>query len=589
MNIIEYQNFGLKFKNNEKYSIKDINFALKDDEILGIIGKSGSGKTISAMALLGLLNNEDIDKQEGKILYKNLDITKLKEEQLRHIRGSEIAAIYQDSLTALNPVYTIGQQLIEAIIIHKKISKKQAKSIVLKMLIKVGLDGENFINKYPNEISGGQRQRVLIAMALLMEPKIIVADEPTTALDVIIQAQILDLLKQIKDEFKISIIIITHDLGVISETCDRVIVMDEGRIVECADTFKIFNNPNSTITKEFLRLLNSKNLQKNNYKKLNKKNILNVSNLNKSFILERSFLGRIKRQFKALDNISFNLEQNDIFAIVGESGSGKSTLAKTIMGLNKKDGGSIKFLNQDIYELKRFEKVKAIQMIFQDPYSSLDPSMKIETILKEGIKEHKKISNEDIDKEIKQLLKLCDLDNETLNKYPKEFSGGQRQRIAIVRALTLDPSIIIADEPMSALDMSTKFKMMDLMMKIRKEKGISYIFISHDFSLVKYIASKIAVMYAGEIVEIFENNDSDIYGGHPYTKMLIDSIPSNHPALRKKTGFFTDINNKTNTFNACKFSNKCKFRKDICDTKNPKLTEIEKGHLIACHYPLIFK
>lgn len=584
MNIVEYKNFSLSFKDDksEIEAVKSVSFKLKKGEILGVVGSSGSGKTVTAMSLMGLVSKENIKFQSGEILYNGLDITKLSEKQIMHIRGNKIAAIYQDPLSALNPLYTVGTQITEGIHIHEKVSKKDAKKRAIKMLEKVGINyADKVFDAYPNELSGGQRQRVIIAMALVLNPDVLIADEITTALDVTVQAQILNLLLEIREEFSMSIIVITHDFGVVAQVCDRALVMNDGKVVEEGNVFDIFDNPKSEHTKELLSFIlaeNTKHVDTNNNEV-----ILKVTNLKKSFPYEKSIFKRSSKQIHAVDNVSFELKKGETLAIVGESGSGKSTLAKSIIGLHKINSGKIESFGKDLKTLSHKEKAKFIQMVFQDPYSSLNPTMKIRDILSEGMLCHDILPKDKIEEEIKRLLIICGLKDDILDRYAREFSGGQRQRIALARAISLNSNIVIADEAVSALDSATKIQIVELMLKLQKEIGMSYIFISHDLGIVKYIASRVAVMYLGEFVEIGDINEIYNNPRHPYTKLLLDSVAISHPRFREKTKALNDEINIDISVQGCKFSKRCPYAKDICFEKVPELRTNFKNHSVACH------
>lgn len=526
MNIVEYKNLSISFYNekNKVEAVKNVSFNLRKGEVLGIVGESGSGKTVTAMSLVGLINNQQGKIEKGQIFFDGVDITAFSEKQLELIRGSKIAIIPQDPLASLNPVYTIGHQIIEGMLFHSKISKKEAKKEAIKMLERVGIENaEKVFDFYPNQLSGGMRQRCVIAIALCLKPEVLIADECTTALDVTVQAQIIKLLKEIKDEFNISIIVISHDFGVIAELCDYVVVMKNGEVVEQDDIFTLFNEAKHPYTRELLEIRNIKSEYIKNSN--NNEVILELKNINKRFPIKKNFFGQVKESFVAADDISFTLKKGETLAIVGESGSGKSTIANIIIGLLKSDSGQI---IKDINDKKNF-----IQMIFQDPYSSLDPSMKIRDIIGEAMLYHKIISKDNLEDEIERLLLICGLDKQIIDRYPHEFSGGQRQRIAIARALSLNPSIIIADEAVSSLDLSMQKRIIKLLVDIQKEKKISYIFISHDLELVKEIATRVVVMYKGKIVE--SGLIKDVYENpkNQYTKSLLESIPIKHPKDRK--------------------------------------------------------
>ncbi|MGL4848786.1 MAG: dipeptide ABC transporter ATP-binding protein, partial [Clostridium sp.] len=514
MNIIEYKNFSLSFK--DKKVVDNVSFEVEEGKVIGILGESGSGKTVTAMSLVNLILEEK--KAEGEILFLGENLLNVKEEEMEKIRGEEIGCIYQDPLSSLNPVYTIENQMIEGLIKDGKINKIEAKKRALELLKKVGInDAEKVIKSYPHELSGGMRQRVLIGMAIALKPKVLICDEITTALDVTIQAQILELIKKIQKEENTTILFITHDFGVCAEICDSVIVMEKGKIVEKGDIIEIFENPKHPYTKKLLKARESKLLNKD---RISNKVLLEVNNLSKEYIKEKSFFGKKKKVLKAVNNVSFKLYEGETLGIVGESGCGKSTVAKLLVRLLEKDSGEVIVDNKDIFSLKGKELRalrRDIQMIFQDPYSSLDPMMKIEKIMEEGLLQNNIKSKSESKEYIKEILKDCSIYEESLLKYPKEFSGGQRQRICIGRAISLNPKIIIGDEPISSLDVSTQEEIGKLLVKLQEEKGISYIFISHDLSVVRRISHRVIVMYLGEIVE--EGLTKEIYENpkHPYT------------------------------------------------------------------------
>ncbi len=459
---------------------------------------------------------------------------------MESIRGQHISMIFQDPMTSLNPTIRIGEQIAESLIKHQGVSKKDAYSKTVELLELVGIkNSQKRYAQYPHEFSGGMRQRAMIAMALACNPSLLIADEPTTALDVTIQAQILNLMKQMQKKLGTSIILITHDLGVVAGMCDRVIVMKEGEIVEEGTTEEIFNNPKHPYTK---RLLNA--LPKLHEKKEPKKTPLLEGNLDASKPLIE--ISSLKKHFdlgkgeilKAVDDLSFQIYPGETLGLVGESGSGKSTTGRTILRLHEPTDGDVLYNGIPITRLSK-KQLKTMrrhmQIIFQDPYSSLNPRKKILDIIGESLDIHGLVKNNDERRaRVEELLELVGLKKEHANRYPHEFSGGQRQRIGIARALAVEPKFIVCDEPLSALDVSIQKQIVDLLKDLQHRLGLTYLFIAHDLSMVKHISDRVAVMYGGKIVELAESEELYSNPQHPYTKSLLKSIPIPDPAIEKK-------------------------------------------------------
>ena len=516
MSILQAENLQILVDNNRSV-VNNISFSLNQGEILGIVGESGSGKSLTALSLLGLKKCT----KHSSINILGKEMNGASEDEWRQVRGNEIGFIFQEPMSSLNPLHKIGHQIAENITIHRNISPKQAMKEALRLLKLVGIQkADERINAYPFELSGGQRQRVMIAMAIANNPKILIADEPTTALDVTVQAQIIDLLLELRQKLNMSIIFISHDLSLIKKIADNVIVMKEGNIVEYGNTDTIFNSPQKNYTKTLINSLNKLNFDKKELKNV----IFQAHNINVSFVLKKNLFGRPTSQIVAVNNISFNLAQAETLGIVGESGSGKTTLGLSIVGLNNYKG---KFLyqNQEISDKNRRFLRQQIQMVFQDPYNSLNPRLNVLDIVGEGLRANfPQLSKEQRKNKVLNTIMEVGLTSDDLYKYPHQFSGGQRQRIAIARALVLEPKLIILDEPTSALDVSIQAQVLTLLKQIQTKRQISYIFISHDIKAVRALSDNIIVMKDGKIVE--QGSADSIFNTpkQPYTKQLIKSV-----------------------------------------------------------------
>ena len=510
---------------NESEILKNINFSLKESEILSLIGESGSGKSLTALSIIRLLEN-NCRVTSGDIIFNNKNLLSLEERSMRIIRRNDISMIFQEPMRSLNPVMSITDQLEES---YKNENKKDIKNKIVENLISVGInDAERVMSLFPHQLSGGMKQRIMIAMAIACKPKLLIADEPTTSLDVTIQKQVLDLLLKLKDDLNMSILFITHDLAVASQISDRIVVMKSGEIVEDNYSMDFFKNPKSSYSKT---LLESSSYTKRNASRENKENqnVLEVNNLKVYFKEKKPFLSKEQPYKKAVDDVSISIEPGVTHAIVGESGSGKTTVAKSIMGLTSITEGNIKILNQDILKMKnnyRSNFRRNYQMIFQDPFSSLNPRMRVGSIIKEGLSFLKpELNNDEVNSSIINAIKSVGLNENSIYKYPHQFSGGQRQRIAIARVLVLDPKLLICDEPTSSLDVTVQKQVLDLLIDIQDRRHISYLFISHDINLVSSIADKISVMYQGKIVESGKTSDIIENTSNDYTKKLLSSVP----------------------------------------------------------------
>ena len=521
MSLLEIKHLSVAFNNRENtkfQAVNDVNLKLEQGEILGIVGESGSGKSVTALSILGLLPYPKAEHTaESSITFENQELIGLNEREFQKIRGNKIAFIFQEPMSSLNPLHKIGKQIAESLKLHQNLSNKEIKQRTLELLKAVKIPNPTKkINAYPFELSGGQRQRVMIAMAIANNPQILIADEPTTALDVTIQEQIIDLLLELKQKLGMAIIFISHNLRLVHKIADNIAVMYQGNIVEYGSAEQIFNHPQHDYTKKLI----SSNLLLNLQDKNKKDVILKAENIAVSFPLKKNLWGRVIEELKAVNNVSFELNKGETLGIVGESGSGKTTLAMSVVNLIKHKG-KIFIKNNDVFkEVNHFSK--DLQVVFQDPYNSLNPRMNIAQIVGEGLTVHyPKLSREEHLAKIKQIVREVELDESILNKYPHEFSGGQRQRIALARALILNPQIIILDEPTSALDVTVQAQVIRLLKELQLKHNLSYIFISHDMNAVRAMSHQLMVMKDGKVIERGPSDEIFERPRHTYTKQLI--------------------------------------------------------------------
>ena len=576
--ILEFKNLVTEFSSegNKLKAVNDVSFTLNKGETIGIVGESGSGKSVTSLSAMRLIPSPPGKISGGEIIFHEndggaTDLLKISNEEMRKYRGNDIAMIFQEPMTSLNPVFTCGDQVVEAIMLHQKLNKNEAKKLTIKLFKEVQLPApERIFNTYPHQISGGQKQRVMIAMAMSCQPSVLIADEPTTALDVTVQKTILELMQKLQKERNMGIIFITHDLGVIAELADKVIVMYKGKIVEQGGVWDIFTKPKHPYTKgllacrppldkryKFLPTVSdfmtidekgkivdngisvsdfTKNLivldgeRKTQQQQLFKQDpVLKIKGLKTYFPLRNGFFGGVTGHVKAVDGVSFDVYPGETLGLVGESGCGKTTIGRTILRLEEPTEGEMVYKGKDIVkmtatELRSFRK--EVQIIFQDPYSSLNPRMTIGNAIMEPMQVHGILNTEEErKKKAEELLKRVSLDPTHFYRYPHEFSGGQRQRIGIARALAVSPKFIICDESVSALDVSVQAQVLNLLNELKKEFGLTYIFISHDLSVVKYMSDRMVVMQEGKIEEM---GDADQIYNAPtttYTQKLIDAIP----------------------------------------------------------------
>jgi microcin C transport system ATP-binding protein len=522
--LVRIEDLSVDFRSSGKdtHAVRNVSFDIGKGETVALVGESGSGKTVTALSILRLLPYPAASHPSGSILFKGEDLMALPPDGLRHVRGNQISMIFQEPMTSLNPLHTIEQQIGEVLKIHRGLSNSAARARVLDLLNKVGIeDPKGRLASYPHQLSGGQRQRVMIAMALANEPDLLIADEPTTALDVTIQAQILDLLLQLEDEFHMAMLLITHDLGIVRKMADRVCVMNNGEIVERGATAGIFKAPQHPYTKHLLA-----SEPKGSPPAANAKApvILEAKDLRVWFPIRRGFLRSVVGHIKAVDGIDLEVKEGQTLGVVGESGSGKTTLGLALLRLISSEGPIVYLGNRiDDYDSKRMRPLRRdMQIVFQDPYGSLSPRLSVGQIIEEGLL----IQKPDMDgaerrERVSRALKEVGLEPEVQNRYPHEFSGGQRQRIAIARALVLEPKFLILDEPTSALDVSVQAQIVDLLRDLQKRHKLAYLFISHDLKVVRALANNIIVLRHGKVVEqgpartVFAKPKTD------YTKALL--------------------------------------------------------------------
>ena len=539
--------------------VKGVSFDIAPKETVALVGESGSGKSVTAPSTMRLTPAGN-SRVEGSVKLAGRELLTLPNSEMRKIRGDEMAMIFQEPMTSLNPVLTIGFQIAESLILHRGLSRSEAEAETVRLLEKVRIPAaKSRFHEYPHRFSGGMRQRVMIAMALACKPKLLIADEPTTALDVTIQAQILQLIKVLQEEEGMSVLFITHDMGVVAEIADRTVVMYNGEAVETGETEQIFNRPQHPYTRSLLSAvpklgsmgghtrpmrfpvvdrdtgLSDVPTETSDTVEAAARPVLEVSGLTTRFDIRSGLLGGVKGRVHAVENVSFSLQPGETLALVGESGCGKSTTGRSVMRLIEPQAGSVLLDGEDLIKLsanEMRERRKRIQMIFQDPFASLNPRMNVGTAVAEPLIINKLATRAQARDKVAELLRRVGLQPEMANRFPHEFSGGQRQRICIARALAVEPRVIVADEAVSALDVSVKAQVINLMLELQERMKLAYLFISHDMAVVERVSHRVAVMYLGEIVEIGPREA--IFGNpqHPYTKRLLSAVPIPDPARR---------------------------------------------------------
>ncbi|ONI37942.1 dipeptide ABC transporter ATP-binding protein [Candidatus Epulonipiscium fishelsonii] len=651
--VLEIKNLHVHYVTDDMTAkaVNGISFSVNQGESMGLVGETGAGKTTTALSILQLLPEHSGVIVDGEIFFEGKNLIYNTDKENQSLRGSGISMIFQDPMTALNPIMTVGNQLSEILITHNKISRAKAKQQVIDILEIVGVKADRY-DDYPHQFSGGQKQRVVIAMSLLCKPKFLIADEPTTALDVTIQAQVLEIINGLRAKFNMAMMLITHDLGVVAETCDKVAIMYVGQIVESGSVKDVYLHPKHPYTKGLFdsipklddnatelipiegQISNSADLPSGCYfhprcryckdickseqppikgdehkfmchfdiftdeidvvpQANNKENNLVHFNKEETDILIET--KRLKKYFPvpvgflhAVDDVNLTIKKGETLGIVGESGCGKSTLGRVILRLHEATSGEVIYDGMDINNFTdnemRFMR-QDMQIIFQDPYASLNPRMTIGKIIGEPLKLHKVYKTEkDVRKKVEELMNLVGLPHRSYNQYPHEFDGGRRQRVVIARALAINPKFIVCDEPVSALDVSIQAQILNLLMELQQKMGLTYMFISHDLSVVKHISTNIGVMYLGQMIERAPKNTIFTSPLHPYTIALLSAIPSTNVMEKsKKIVLKGEISSPINPKSVCRFASRCPFSKDICTTQTPKLLEIEPEHFVACH------
>ncbi|KQM32811.1 glutathione ABC transporter ATP-binding protein [Rhizobium sp. Leaf68] len=559
--VLRVKNLTTSFKVDDEWKtvVRGLSFEVKAGETVAIVGESGSGKSVTSLSLMRLLDPL-FSRIEGEVELNGKAILSLSEQEMRHVRGNDVAMIFQEPMTSLNPVFTIGRQISEVLIRHKGMTKGQARDETIRLLEKVRIpNAAGRFDEYPHQFSGGMRQRVMIAMALASKPKLLIADEPTTALDVTIQGQILDLIKTLQEEEGMAVLFITHDMGVVAEIADRTIVMFRGDQVETGDTADIFHRGQHPYTRALLAAVPKLGSMDGHGRPLRFPKVdmqtgevgesvevadtveggltpvLSVKNLVTRFAIRSGLFGRVTGAVHAVENISFDLFQGETLSLVGESGCGKSTTGRSITRLVEPESGEVSLDGYDVLKLGPTDLRslrRSVQMIFQDPFSSLNPRMTVGSAVAEPMIKHRIAPPSDARRKAADLLERVGLSSTMMDRYPHEFSGGQRQRVAIARALALNPKVIVADESVSALDVSIKAQVCNLLMDLQEQFKIAFLFISHDMAVVERVSHRVAVMYLGEIVEIGPRTQIFANPQHAYTKKLMAAVPVPDPARR---------------------------------------------------------
>lgn len=548
--ILEVKDLKVSFQTfqGSVQAVRGVSWHLNKKETIAIVGESGCGKTVTIQTVIGLNPKKNGSIKGGEVLFNKENLLELTPKQMRKLQGNQLSIIFQDPFTFLNPTMTVGEQIMEPYMQHYKVSREEARKKAVEILKMISLPSpEENMKRYPHQLSGGMRQRIMIAMSLICNPKVLFADEPTTALDVTIQAQIIELMNDLKDKIDTSIVLITHDMGVVANMADRIYVMYAGQIVEHGDCDTIFHHPKHPYT--------------------------------------WGLLSSVPRLDKRVSEDLYSIPGTPPDLLAPPVGCAFAARCKYAMNICRTSQPPC----IDIWRYNKKEKkeyTKNVQMIFQDPYACLDPLSVVSDIVAEGMKIHKMYKGPELEERVLELLKMVGLNKDHANRFPHEFSGGQRQRIGIARALSLEPKLIVCDEPISALDVSIQAQVVNLLKRLQQQMGLSYLFITHDLSMVRQISNRIAVMYLGSLVEIADSEDIYIKNRHPYTKALLSAIPIADPTIereRKRILLQGDVPSPVNLPQGCNFCNRCPYATQLCKERKPQLREIEPGHFTACH------
>ncbi|HEX7180362.1 MAG TPA: ABC transporter ATP-binding protein [Thermoanaerobaculia bacterium] len=570
--------------------VRGVSLAVGRGEIVGLVGESGSGKTLTALSVLGLVPPPG--RVRGRVRLDGGDLLTLPEREMRKVRGGRIGFVFQEPMSALNPVYTIGFQIAEAVRAHRRVSRREALDEAVRLLDRVALpDARQRLGDYPHQLSGGQRQRVGIAMALAAGPDLLLADEPTTALDVTLQAQILELLDRLRVDLGLSVLLITHDLGIVAETCDRAVVMHRGEVVEEGEVERLFRAPGHAYTRMLLAAVQASPHPPGPPLPMGEGgNLAEAVGLSREFPVRRGLLQRTRGVVRAVDRVDLEIRRGECLALVGESGSGKTTLGRCLIRLIEPTSGRVLFDGGDLLALGSGElrrRRRRFQMIFQDPYGSLDPRQKVGSIVAEPLEIHTDLGAGERRRRVEELLAAVGLDPVLAGRYPHELSGGQRQRVGIARAIAAEPDLLVADEPVSALDVSIRAQVLELLADLRRRLGLTLLLISHDMTAVERLADRVAVMYLGRVVELAPAEELFRRPLHPYAVSLLSAVPVAVPGRRRERIVLKgEPPSPLAPPSGCPFHPRCPIARPRCAAEVPPLAGFrEEGRQVACFYP----